>query len=78
MPLIFILVVLVVSLMTEGYFYGLLAALTSVFTVNVAFTYPYMKMDFSVYGYPLTFLTMAAVGLAVSARNLPEGGAEVP
>jgi len=77
-PLIFILVVLVVSLMTEGYFYGLLAALTSVFTVNVAFTYPYMKMDFSVYGYPLTFLTMAAVGLAVSARNLPEGGAEVP
>ena len=35
-------------------------------------------MDFSVYGYPLTFLTMAAVGLAVSARNLPEGGAEVP
>ena len=66
-PLIFILVVLVVSLMTDGYFYGLLAALTSVFTVNVAFTYPYMKMDFSVYGYPLTFLTMAAVGLAVSA-----------
>lgn len=65
-PLIFILVVLVVSLLTEGYFYGLLAALTSVFTVNVAFTYPYMKMDFSAYGYPLTFLTMAAVGLAVS------------
>ncbi len=64
-PLIFILVVLVVSLMTDGYFYGLLAALTSVFTVNVAFTFPYMKMDFSVYGYPLTFLTMAAVGLAV-------------
>ena len=59
-PLIFILVVLVVSLLTDGYFYGLLAALTSVFTVNVAFTYPYMKMDFSAYGYPLTFLTMAA------------------
>jgi len=53
-PLIFILVVLVVSLMTEGYFYGLLAALTSVFTVNVAFTYPYMKMDcnYSVYRAP--------------------------
>ena len=65
-PLIFILVVLLVSLLTEGYFYGLLAALSSVFTVNVAFTYPYMKMDFSAYGYPLTFLTMTAVGLAVS------------
>ena len=65
-PLIFILAVLIVSLMTDGYFYGLLAALTSVFTVNVVFTYPYMKMDFSVYGYPLTFLTMTAVGVAVS------------
>lgn len=65
-PLIFVLVVLIVSLLTDGYFYGILAALTSVVTVNYAFTYPYMKMDFSVTGYPLTFLTMLAVGCAVS------------
>lgn len=65
-PLIFVLVVLVVSLMTDGYFYGILAALTSVVTVNFAFTYPYAKMDFSIYGYPLTFVTMLAVGCAVS------------
>ena len=65
-PLIFVLAVLVVSLTTEGYFYGILAALTSVVTVNYAFTYPYAKMDFSIYGYPLTFMTMLAVGCAVS------------
>ena len=65
-PLIFVLAVLVVALSTEGYFYGLLAALLSVLGVNYAFTYPYLKLDFSVYGYPLTFMTMLAVGFAVS------------
>lgn len=65
-PLVFVLMTLIVSLLTEGYFYGILAALSSVFAVNWAFTYPYMKLDFSVYGYPLTFMTMLAVGVAVS------------
>ena len=66
-PLIFVLAVLVVSLLTDGYFYGLLAAVVSVFGVNFAFTYPYMKLDFSVTGYPLTFLTLFAVGFITSA-----------
>ena len=65
-PIIFVLVVLVVSLLTEGYFYGILAALTSVIAVNYAFTSPYMQIDFSPYGYPLTFMTLLAVGVAVS------------
>ena len=65
-PLIFVLAVLVVSLLTDGYFYGLLAAVVSVFGVNFAFTYPYMKLDFSITGYPLTFITMFAVGFATS------------
>ena len=65
-PLVFVLAVLIVSLLTRGYFYGLLAALTSVFAVNYAFTEPYYKMDFTAYGYPLTFMTMTAVGCAVS------------
>lgn len=65
-PMIFVLAVLIVSLSTDGYFYGLLAAIVSVIGVNYAFTYPYMKLDFSVYGYPLTFMTMLAVGFACS------------
>ena len=65
-PMIFVLAVLIVSLATDGYFYGILAAVISVVGVNYAFTYPYMKLDFSVYGYPLTFMTMLAVGFACS------------
>ena len=65
-PLIFVLAVLVTAILTDGYFYGLLASVTSVVAVNWAFTYPYMKINFSIYGYPLTFLTMLAVGMAVS------------
>lgn len=65
-PLIFVLAVLVTALMTEGYLYGFIASILSVFAVNWAFTYPYMKLDFTIYGYPLTFLTMLAVGFAVS------------
>ena len=64
-PIIFVLVVLVVSLLTEGYFYGILAALTSVIAVNYAFTAPYMQIDFTPYGYPLTFMTMLAVGVVI-------------
>ena len=65
-PLIFVLAVLVISLLTDGYFYGCFAAFISVFAVNWAFTFPYFKMDFSIYGYPLTFMTMLTVGVATS------------
>ncbi len=65
-PMIFVLAVLVISLLTDGYFYGCFTALISVFAVNWAFTFPYFKMDFSIYGYPLTFMTMLAVGIATS------------
>lgn len=65
-PIIFVLVVLVTALLTNGYFFGVLASLTSVFAVNWAFTYPYMKLDFSLIGYPLTFVTMLAVSIAAS------------
>ena len=65
-PLVFVLCTLVISLLTDGYFYGILAAILSVFAVNWAFTYPYFKLDFSMYGYPITFTTMFAVGFAVS------------
>lgn len=66
-PLLFVLAVLITAMMTEGYFFGVLASVTSVFAVNWAFTYPYMEVNFSIYGYPLTFMTMLAVGIAVSA-----------
>ncbi len=65
-PMVFILAVLIISLMTDGYFYGILASLISVIGVNYAFTFPYMKLNFSIYGYPITFLTMLAVSIVIS------------
>lgn len=65
-PMIFVLAVLIISLLTDGYFYGVLTSFVSVIVVNWAFTYPYMKLDFSIYGYSTTFLTMLAVSLVIS------------
>jgi len=50
---------------SEGYFYGMFASLVSVFGVNFAFTYPYFEFNFSLTGYPLTFLSMFAVSMVV-------------
>ena len=47
-PLIFVLAVLVIAILTDGYFYGILASVVSVIAVNWAFTYPYMKINFSI------------------------------
>jgi len=62
-PLIFVLATLLVSLMTTGYLFGIAASIISVFGVNIVFTYPYFRMNFSLTGYPLTFLCMFAVSI---------------
>lgn len=64
-PLVFVLAVLLTARFTEGYFYGMFASVASVFGVNFAFTYPYFELDFSLTGYPLTFLSMFAVSMVV-------------
>lgn len=66
-PLIYVLCVLLVSLLTDGYLCGTAVSILSVFAVNYVFTYPYMDFNFSLSGYPLTFLTMLAVSLTVNS-----------
>ncbi len=66
-PLLFVLAVVLVSRFTEGYFYGVLAAMIAVIGVNYVFTYPYFEINFSLTGYPLTFIAMLAVAAIVSA-----------
>ncbi len=62
-PLIFVLAVLVISRTTDGYLYGIVSSLAAVVGVNWAFTYPYFALNFTLSGYPLTFVTMLAVSL---------------
>ena len=65
-PIIFVLVVMLVSGWTDGYFYGILATVVGVIAVNYMFTYPYFQLDFTLTGYPLTFLTMLIVSFFTS------------
>ena len=62
-PLIFVLVVLLISLLTDGYFFGLVGSVLSVFAVNYVFTFPYFHFNFYLAGYPITFFCMFVVSV---------------
>lgn len=64
---VFVLAVLLVSRLTTGYLFGLIAAVLGVVCVNFIFTYPYWEVDFSISGYPITFLTFLAVSVMTCA-----------
>lgn len=64
---VFVLVVLMVSRMTEGYLFGLISALLGVICVNYVFTYPYFEIDFTIAGYPLSFLAFLMVSVITCA-----------
>lgn len=66
-PLIYVLAVLLISRFTDGYLYGVFAAIAAVVCVNYIFTYPYFAVDFTIAGYPITFLVMLAVAIITSA-----------
>lgn len=68
-PLIFVLAVVVISRFTTGYKYGIVASIFAVFEVNCIFTYPYFKFNFTLTGYPLTFIVMLTVAVMVSAMT---------
>ena len=68
-PLIFVLAVALISRVTDGYFFGALGSLISVFFVNFLFTYPYWAFNFTISGYPLTFFSLLAVSLIISAAT---------
>ena len=66
-PLLFVLAVLFISRFTDGYIYGIVASMIAVVGVNYVFTYPYFAIDFTITGYPVTFIAMLAVACSVSA-----------
>jgi len=60
---VFVLAVLLTSLLTTGYVWGLLSALLA---VNFFFTYPYWAFNLTITGYPLSFLTFLGVSVITS------------
>lgn len=67
--LIFVLAVACISRWTEGFFWGTFSSVSAVLFVNFVFTYPYWAFNFTITGYPLTFLAMLTVSIMISAMN---------
>ena len=68
--MVYILSVLIVSRITMGYAYGVVASLLSVLTFNFFFTEPYFTFNAIQPGYPLTFIIMLLVALITSALTV--------
>lgn len=65
--IIYVLAVMLVAKYTTGYIPGIVSSLIGVVCVNYVFTYPYMNLNFTLDGYPVTFLGMAVVSAVTSA-----------
>lgn len=65
-PMISVLGVYVISLVTWGYLWGIIASLISVFIVNYAFTYPYYSFNFSIRENFFAAVIMMAVAVLTS------------
>ncbi len=64
--LVYILALIAVAQFTDGFYYGLFSSLVGVICVNFWFTYPYWSLNFTLTGYPVTFMFMIATSLIVS------------
>ena len=64
--MVFILAVFLVARTTNGYIYGIFAAMASVLIVNYFFSYPYFRFDFTSAGYPVAILSLLAVSVITS------------
>ncbi len=65
--IIYILAILLHARYTKCYSAGIIASIYSVFWVNYAYTYPYMALNFTLSGYPLTFAGMTFISCFTSS-----------
>ncbi len=59
--------VFLISLLTDGYIYGVISAVLSVFIINYTFTYPYFNMDFSAHESIISAVIMLVISILTSA-----------
>ena len=65
--LVFALSVALISFLTTGYFYGVIAAVLGAFFTNYYFMAPYAQFSLSRAGYPVATLSMLAISLLICA-----------
>lgn len=67
--LVFTLALIIISRYSVGYWYGIASSLFAVCCVNYMFTYPFFQLNFTLTGYPVTFLAMSAITLITSTMT---------
>jgi len=60
---IFFLDVFLTALLTDGYLFSMLIAITGVLCVDYVFTEPYWEISFTLAGFPLTFIVMMFISV---------------
>ncbi len=64
---IFVFAVLLISLLTKGYVYGIVAAFLGTIAVNYAFTFPYFALNFVIPGNLISGIIMIIISILTSA-----------
>lgn len=64
--IIYILAVVLIARNTIGYAPGIIASFIGVICVNYVFTYPFMQINFTMDGYPVTFMGMIIISSITS------------
>ena len=59
--------VFLISLITDGYLYGVISAISSVFVIHYTFTYPYFDVDFSAPSSIISAIIMLIISVLTSA-----------
>lgn len=67
--LFYILALILIARSTDGYWYGLITSIISVICINFLYTYPYFKVNFTLAGYPVTFVGMLTISIFTSTMT---------
>ncbi len=66
---IYILALILIARGTTGYLYGIFSSLFCVIFINGCFTYPFFEINFTMTGYPITFVCMLVITITTSAMT---------
>ena len=64
---VFVFAVFIISLCTDGYFFGIFSAFVSMIAINFAFTFPYLALNFSIPENFVSALVMITISILTSA-----------
>ena len=68
---LYIIVQILIARYTNGYLHVLFSSVFSVICINFFFTYPFFRLNFTLSGYPVTFIGMLIITLLTTATTSP-------